>query len=483
MSNHFESGLKDWIEKEKLAIELISISGQLWFDRSVELVIFRKKIIDVGVNTILSFHLRAREIIKQELTIETTISIARALLEMDLAPSKIDLGKLGHEWINEKKKYENVKAFVKDKLKKFEGSNDYDLTPQDVVLFGFGRIGRIAARLLVAQTGKGEQLRVRAIVTRNNDAETIAKRAELLRNDSIHGTFKGTVLEDFDNKRILVNGQPIEMIASNDPSTIDYTAHGIENALLIDNTGAFRDEAGLSKHLKAKGISKVLLTAPGKGDLKNIVYGINHKDNTENENILSAASCTTNAIVPVLKVIEDEYGIDFGHIETIHSYTNDQNLLDNFHNKYRRGRSAPLNLVITETGAGKAVAKALPQLAGKLTGNAVRVPTPNGSLVILNLTLKKEVNGKEDINKVLKHTSLHGELIEQIEFSENNELVSTDIIGNSHPGIVDGAATLVSGENPKNVVLYVWYDNEYGYTEQVIRLAKYISGVRRPTYY
>src|SRR5690606_2450530 len=162
-----------------------------------------------------------------------------------------------------------------------------------------------------------------------------------------------------------------------------------------------------------------------------------------NETIFSNASCTTNAIVPTLSIIEEKFGIERGHIETVHSYTNDQNLLDNYHNKYRRGRSAALNLVITETGADKAVAKVLPQLAGKLTGNAVRVPTPNVSLAILNLNLKTATD-KETINETIRQAALYGNITEQIEYSISNELVSTDLVGNPHPSIVDGPATIVS---------------------------------------
>jgi glyceraldehyde 3-phosphate dehydrogenase len=231
----------------------------------------------------------------------------------------------------------------------------------------------------------------------------------------------------------------------------------------------------------AKGVSQVLLTAPGKGDLPNIVHAVNQHIITDEDVVISAASCTTNAIVPTLKVVNDAIGIESGHIETVHSYTNDQNLLDNIHKSQRRGRSAALNLVITETGAGKAAAKALPELAGKLTGNAVRVPTPNVSLAILKLNLAKPVT-KESINQLIKDASLSGNLVEQLQFSENDELVSSDVIGSIHAGVVDGPSTIV-GTDGKSVVLYVWYDNEYGYTCQVLRLSKHFAKVRRPTYY
>jgi len=474
--------LDNWIEREKAASKLSAIVSDLWFNKSIELVLFRKKLFDKGIDMILQHHKLARTITKKELYVFDTLQIAEAIQNMDIVPSKIDIGILTSAWFDEKSTKGNTAIqFVENKLKPLTEKDKFHLKPRDIVLFGFGRIGRIAARIIINQTGKGEQLRLKAIVVRGKmDNAQIQKRAELLRNDSIIGTFSGTIDEDYENEGIIINGQFVKIICSDSQTDIDYTKYGISNALLIDNTGAWRDREGLNRHLEAKGISKVLLTAPGKGNIPNVVFGVNH-DNypIESENIFSAASCTTNAIVPPLKVIDEEIGIEFGHIETIHSYTNDQNLLDNYHKKYRRGRAAALNLVITETGAGSAVSKALPQLKGKLTGNAVRIPTPNGSLAILNLNLKQETT-KEEINSLLKYHSLHGNLVEQLDFSESEELVSSDILGDSHTSIVDGAATIVS-ENKRNVILYVWYDNEWGYTEQVIRYAKHIAEVRRPT--
>jgi glyceraldehyde 3-phosphate dehydrogenase len=409
----------------------------------------------------------------------TTSELAVALMNMDVTASKLDIGKLASEWLAEHTNYASKAEFLTDKLGKLPAQQAIE--PRDVVLYGFGRIGRLAARELIKQAGKGQQLRLRAIVTRGSSDADIIKRASLLRNDSVHGAFKGTVIEDLANKSLVINGQIVHMIDASNPEDIDYTQFGINNALIIDNTGVFTNREQLSRHLQAKGVSKVLLTAPGK-EVPNIVYGINQGTlDIENENIFSAASCTTNAISPILKVVNDKFGVVKGHIETVHAYTNDQNLLDNMHKKVRRGRSAAINMVITSTGAGSAVTKVIPDLKDKLTANAVRVPTPNGSLAILSLELGKGTS-VEDVNAAIKDAALNGELVNQIHYSFDPELVSSDIIGNTCCSVFDSNATIASVDG-KNVVLYAWYDNEFGYTKQVIRLAKYISKVRRAMYY
>ncbi|NQY66170.1 MAG: glyceraldehyde-3-phosphate dehydrogenase [Flavobacteriales bacterium] len=478
----YEKELQYWIEREKKAAEVSSMVSDLWYDKSVELVMFMRPLVDQKISFILNLHDYATKELKKEGSIFTTAEVAKGIAELDLAPSKIDVGKLSLEWAAERADYnEDLAKFLNKKLESHIGIEKRKLEPRDVVLFGFGRIGRLLARELILQAGKGEQLRLRAIVTRSSSAEDIYKRASLLRTDSVHGRFTGTVTEDVENNCLIINGHRVHMIVGK-PDEIDYTSFGIDNALLIDNTGAFRDREGLGNHLKANGISKVLLTAPGKGDIPNIVFGINQgMFDIDSETIFSAASCTTNAIVPVLNVLENELGIEKGHIETIHAFTNDQNLLDNYHKKYRRGRSAPLNMVITETGAGKAVVKAIPSLEGKLTANAVRVPTPNASLAILSLTVKKDTS-VDDLNDIMRNAAMYGDSIEQIKYSASHELVSADIVGNNCPSVYDSRATIVSNDK-KDIVLYVWYDNEYGYSRQVMHLSKYIAKVRRLTYY
>lgn len=481
MSNNelYEKELAFQADRRRATVEFIRIISDLWYDSTVELILFRNVLLDRNVSEILNLVEYASEFVEKPISIFDAVEIAREIKNLNLPPSKIDIGKLVYEYHLDQNKY-TVPDFVKEKLKDAENTDSFE--PKDVVLYGFGRIGRLLARELMVKTGKGKLLRLRAIVTRGEINETILeKRASLLRNDSVHGDFHGTVSIDLDKQALVINGTTVFMISANNPEEIDYTQYGISDALVIDNTGAFRDEESLGKHLKAKGTSKVLLTAPGKG-VPNIVHGVNHKDFNPNEiDIYSAASCTTNAITPVLKVMEDKFGVLNGHLETIHAYTNDQNLVDNFHKKYRRGRAAALNMVITETGAGKAVSKALPSFEGKLTSSAIRVPVPNGSLAILNLHIENPAS-KETINNELKKKALEGDLVEQIKYSLSNELVSSDIVGASAPAIFDSNAT-ISNKDGSNVVLYVWYDNEYGYSHQVLRLARYITQVRRFTYY
>ncbi|MBK8497381.1 MAG: glyceraldehyde-3-phosphate dehydrogenase [Flavobacteriales bacterium] len=476
----YEAGLKEYVDRERAAVDLINSVGQLMYGKGVELVFFRNHLLDISISEVVKLFNYAEQVVKKPIDVFTTADVARGLLELDLAPSKIDIGRLTHEYTIAGKG--PVTDFLQDHLSGFIGQDKHTFQPQDVVLYGFGRIGRIAARELVKQAGKGQQLRLRAIVTRTLTDAEIVKRAALLRNDSVHGAFKGTVIEDVPNKAIWINGQLVQLIAASNPEDIDYTQYGIHDALVIDNTGAFTKRADLERHLKSKGVSKVLLTAPGK-EVPNIVYGINHKDqDIENEKVFSAASCTTNAICPILKVVEENLGIEKGHIETVHAYTNDQNLLDNYHKGPRRGRSAAINMVITSTGAGTAVAKAIPSLKGKLTANAVRVPTPNGSLAIMNLTLSKPIADVAAMNDMIRNAALVGDLVNQIHYQVDPELVSSDIIGDTCCSVFDSNATIVSNDG-KSVVLYAWYDNEFGYTKQVIRLAKHVTKVRRLVYY
>ncbi|WP_143313255.1 glyceraldehyde-3-phosphate dehydrogenase [Corynebacterium afermentans] len=449
---------------------MLPLISRLHREHNAATSVYGRLLVGVTDIDIIKAHRYARRIDEKELALDETLPILRELVEMDLGTASIDLGRLAKEFKHSDE--QDLRAFLDRELADVIGTSS-ELEARDVVLYGFGRIGRLLARILIAREAMYGGVRLRAVVVRKKGDIDIIKRASLLRRDSVHGAFNGTITVDEEKEIIWANGTPIQMIYANDPAEIDYTAYGIDNAIVVDNTGAWRDRDGLSKHLESKGVDRVLLTAPGKGDIPNIVYGIN-QDMIGDERVLSAASCTTNGITPVLKVINDRYGVKHGHVETVHSYTNDQNLADNFHKGNRRGRAAGLNMVLTETGAAKAVSKALPEFEGKLTGNAIRVPTPDVSMAVLNLDLDKEVE-KDEVNNFLRRVSTHSNLRQQIDYVNSPEVVSTDLLGTTHASVVDGLATIASGNH---LVLYVWYDNEYGYSHQVVRVVEDIAGVR-----
>ena len=458
-----------WKNREEIAERMITLIGQLYREKNIVVSVYGRSLINRSVIQILKTHRRTR-MVDVELSVVNTFPILEALMKVEnIGSAEVDIGKLAVEYKNQGG---DVDAFVANAVAPIL-CNATSEQPKDVVLYGFGRIGRILARLIISQSGLGRGLSLKAIVVRKSSDGDLAKRASLLRRDSIHGTFDGTISVDEENEAIIANGNFIKVIYASSPSEVDYTAYGIENALLIDNTGKWRDAEGLSQHLKCAGIARVVLTAPSKGEMKNVVYGVNNTDILDEDKIISAASCTTNAITPVLKVLDDKYKVLNGHVETVHSFTNDQNLIDNYHKADRRGRAATLNMVITETGAAKAVAKALPGLKGKLTGNSVRVPTPNVSLAILNLNLEKEVD-REEVNEYIRQISINSSLQGQIGYTNSTEVVSSDFIGSRTAGVFDAQATITSGTR---LTAYVWYDNEVGYSCQVLRIAEQMCGV------
>ncbi|MDF6022729.1 glyceraldehyde-3-phosphate dehydrogenase [Streptomyces sp. JH34] len=472
-----EDSFTNWKTREEIAESMIPLIGKLHRERDVTILIHSRSLVNKSVVSILKTHRFARQIAGEELSVTETMPFLHALISLDLGPSQIDLGILAAAYRTDDRGL-SVGDFTAEAVAGATGDNKTERRePRDVVLYGFGRIGRLLARLLIEKTGSGNGLRLRAIVVRQGAGQDIVKRASLLRRDSIHGQFQGTITVDEANSRIIANGNEIQVIYSDDPTAVDYTAHGIKDAILIDNTGRWRDREGLSRHLRP-GIAKVVLTAPGKGDVPNIVHGVNQDMIKPDEQIISCASCTTNAIVPPLKAMADEYGVLRGHVETVHSFTNDQNLLDNYHNSDRRGRSAPLNMVITETGAASAVTKALPDLDAKITGSSIRVPVPDVSIAILNLQLARGTN-REEVLEYLRNVSLTSPLRRQIDFITAPDAVSSDFIGSRHASIVDAGATKVEGDN---AILYLWYDNEFGYSSQVIRVVQHVSGVEYPTY-
>ncbi|ENW78153.1 glyceraldehyde-3-phosphate dehydrogenase, type I [Acinetobacter sp. ANC 3929] len=458
-----------WKNREEIAERMITLIGQLYREKNIVVSVYGRSLINRSVIQILKTHRRTR-MLDVELSVVNTFPILEALMKVEnIGSAEVDIGKLAVEFKNAGG---DVDAFVANAVASIQGK-ETAAAPKDVVLYGFGRIGRILARLIISQSGLGRGLSLKAIVVRKSSDGDLAKRASLLRRDSIHGTFDGTISVDEENEAIIANGQFIKVIYASSPSEVDYTAYGIENALLIDNTGKWRDAEGLSQHLKCAGVARVVLTAPSKGEMKNVVFGVNNTDILDEDKIISAASCTTNAITPVLKVLDDKYKVLNGHVETVHSFTNDQNLIDNYHKADRRGRAATLNMVITETGAAKAVAKALPGLKGKLTGNSVRVPTPNVSLAILNLNLEKEVD-REEVNEYIRQISISSSLQGQIGYTNSTEVVSSDFIGSRTAGVFDAQATITSGTR---LTAYVWYDNEVGYSCQVLRIAEQMCGV------
>ncbi|EGQ7819333.1 glyceraldehyde-3-phosphate dehydrogenase [Vibrio parahaemolyticus] len=472
-----EKYLQDWQTSQTIAESISPLIGKLYRQKGIEVVLFGKTLINATTIDILKTHRVARRYTGTPLSLEHTMPIIQALCEMSISSCRVDVGQLATKYWNEHEDTAALNDFLQTAL---HGARDADssLAARDVVLYGFGRIGRLLTRLLIEKSGPGYPLRLRAIVVRGGKKGDLEKRASLLRRDSVHGQFNGSIVIDEERKALIVNGNYIQIIYANNPSDVDYSVYGINNALVVDNTGVWRDSEGLSQHLACKGAEKVLLTAPGKGDIKNVVFGVNESVIQEDDTIISAASCTTNAITPVLKALNDKYGVLSGHIETVHSYTNDQNLIDNFHSGDRRGRSASLNMVLTSTGAAKAVAKALPELAGKLTGNAIRVPTPNVSMAVANLNLGTDVD-RDSLNDYLREMALNSELSAQIDYTDSTEIVSTDLVGSRHAGVVDGQATIAQD---KRCVLYIWYDNEFGYSCQVVHCMEQMMGVRYQTF-
>ena len=473
-----EDSFGDWKWREGLAELMVPIIGSL-YRNGINILIYGKSLVNESPVAIMKAHRFARQSDNNELSELETYPILKYIQTLNLADCEIDVGEIAVKcpFFDEIKKDDSkVQSYIDDELKSVINKNsNRPSEPANIVLYGFGRIGRLVARMMTQTTGPGNYFKLRAIVIRKATDDDIFKRASLLTKDSVHGPFDGTVRVDEENSCLVINGNPVKIIYASSPEKVKYADHDIKDPVVIDNTGIWRDEEALSVHINS-GASKVILTAPAKGNIKNIVYGINDAILDEKDQLISAASCTTNAIVPVLKTINDEYGINGGHIETVHAYTNDQNLIDNFHKKDRRGRGAPLNMVITSTGAVNAVAKALPELKGKLTGNAIRVPTPNVSLAILSLELNEKVT-VETVNDYLRSMAFHSKYREIIGYVNSSEIVSTDFYSSPFATIIDSQATIT---NDKRVTLYCWYDNEYGYTKQVISLAKKVAKIDLP---
>ena len=287
-----EACLQDWMDREAIAESMIPLIGTLYRNKNVVASVYGREIINRSVIQLLKAHRYVRHMENQELSVHDTFPILTALMDMDISRIQVDIGKLAVKY-RAQGDGRDIQTFLNDELAEVVGISKVDTENRDVVLYGFGRIGRLLARILIEKSGGGKGLRLRAIVVRRNKGEDLMKRASLLRRDSVHGPFRGTLTIDAENEAIIANGNYIKVIYANNPAEIDYTEYGINNALVIDNTGVWRDEAGLSQHLQSKGTARVLLTAPGKGDIKNIVFGINNREIGADDKIVSAASCTT----------------------------------------------------------------------------------------------------------------------------------------------------------------------------------------------
>ncbi len=323
---------------------------------------------------------------------------------------------------------------------------------------GFGRIGRVVMRDSLAH----DELEIVAV----NDLTDAPMLAHLLKYDSVHGILDADVTSD--ENHIIVNGKKIRVYAEKDPSNLPWKELGID--VVVESTGVFRDAAGLQKHIDA-GAKKVILSAPAQGDVKTLVMGVNEQEyDAKNDQYVSNASCTTNCLAPIVKVLNDKFGVQRGMMTTIHSYTNDQRILDLPHSDYRRARAAAESMIPTTTGAASAVTKVIPELKGRLDGMAVRVPTPNVSLVDFVAELDKNVT-VDEVNNALKEASeneLKGYL-----FYSDLPLVSKDYNGNHASSTVDGLSTMVLQDNMVKVIS--WYDNEQGYAARCIDLALYMN--------
>ena len=327
-----------------------------------------------------------------------------------------------------------------------------------IAINGFGRIGRITFRKIQ------ENPRIEVIAI--NDLTDPANLAHLLKYDSVQGQFPGEVSCEGD--QLIVNGQSIQVLNEPDPGKLPWKSLGID--LVIESTGLFVDKASAIKHVTGSGARKVIISAPAKGDcedVKYVVLGVNNEVIDRNDVIISNASCTTNNVAPLIKILDEHFGIEKGFITTVHSYTKDQNLVDGPHKDWRRGRAAAYSIVPTTTGAAKAATRIFPHLKNNLGGAGIRVPVPDGSLTDFTCTLKISTS-VEEINKVFKEAA-NGELKGILQYTED-PIVSVDVIGNTHSAVFDANLTAVLGDKNKLVKVVAWYDNEMGYSSRLVEL-------------
>lgn len=331
---------------------------------------------------------------------------------------------------------------------------------------GFGRIGRCFLRSAIKDKEFTKMIDVVAI----NDLTDAKTLAHLFKYDSVFGRFEGSVSAD-DGNSLSINGSEIAVLSEKDPSKLPWKDMKID--IVLESSGMFSDAKQAEKHITEAGAKRVIISAPAKGPDATIVPGVNeNKFDKEKHNIISMASCTTNCLAPVVKIINDRFGIEKGYMTTTHAFTNDQKLLDLPHKDLRRARSATMSIIPTTTGAAKAIGVIIPELEGKIDGMALRVPVSSGSIADMVFTLKKEVS-KEEINNALKHAS-EANMKGVLEYTED-PIVSADVIGNPHSSIVDGLSTMVLGEKNNVVKILSWYDNEWGFASRLVSLVKFVA--------
>ena len=329
-----------------------------------------------------------------------------------------------------------------------------------VAINGFGRIGRLVARAILARPESGLEL------VSINDLADAKSNAFLFKRDSVHGAYPGTVAVDGND--LMIDGKRVHVSAERDPANLPHARNEVDIAL--ECTGFFTDRASAEKHLAA-GAKRVLISAPGKGVDLTVVYGVNHDKLTGEHRIVSNASCTTNCLAPVAKVMHESIGIERGLMTTVHAYTNDQKILDQIHPDLRRARAAAMSMIPTTTGAARAVAEVLPELKGRLDGSAIRVPTPDVSLVDLTFTPKRDTT-RDEVNAILKAASESGPLADILDYTDE-PLVSIDLMGNPASSTVDSLETAVL--DGKLVRVVSWYDNEWGFSNRMVDTAAAIA--------
>ncbi|MEN1783906.1 MAG: glyceraldehyde-3-phosphate dehydrogenase [Bacteroidota bacterium] len=472
----FEKELGFKAHMRKATVEFIKMVSDLWYDRAISIVLFKHEVIDKNVSTILNLHQYAGEFVQKPISIFDAVEILRAIADLKLPPSKIDIGKLTYEFHSETNGHDHIKTFIQDKLK--EAHKSKATHPKYIVLYGFEQISQLLTRELTRNAGLSNQLRLRAIVTNDRtDFSSLANRALQLRTTPPYGQFNGTITIDEKKQALIINGVTVYFINTKEPHEVDYTRYDISEALVVDTRDKVTPKKSIAAPLKAKGIAKVLL-ASWSDTVPMIVYGVNHKDYPPTKTkVCATGSCRANAIAPILKVIEDSLGIVKGHIDImgadgVSTGVDAVKPINNTPKAYG---------IIATSNTAEVLSSILPTLKGKLSSNTIHTPISQGYLAALHLTTNQKTSAKA-VNTIVKKYALEGDLVEQITYALNSAPIPNDAIGTAAPCIYDSSATTVSKDG-KSLTLYIWYHAEHGYAHQIIRLAKYLAQVGRYTYY